>query len=225
MIMAIQSRCGVALLCSASILALSSAALAQTKDTGTETVTVTGSLIISDATNSPTPLTVISADELAATTPSDIPDGLNKLPIFFGSNSGRVSTTAVANKAGNILNLRNFGDNRTLVLFDGRRVAPSNFDFTIDTDILPQMLVSRVDVVTGGASATYGSDAVTGVVNYVLDKSFSGIKYDASAGISNYGDAAQYQAGIAVGTDLFGGRGHIEGSLRYFHQDKVPEIN
>ena len=152
-------------------------------------------------------------------------DGLNKLPVFFGSNSGRVSTTAVANKAGNILNLLNFGENRTLVLFDGHRVAPSNFDFTIDTDVLPQMLVSRVDVVTGGASATYGSDAVTGVVNYVLDKNFSGIKYDASGGISKYGDAAQYQFGLAMGADLFGGRGHIEGSLRLFHQDKVQETS
>ena len=220
---------------SVSLLALilgafsSAPALAQT-DTQTaqagnqqsvETVVVTGSRVITDISNSPTPLTVVSADELARTTPTDIPDALNKLPVFFGSSSQRSSSNANSNSAGNVLNLRNFGANRTLVLLDGHRVAPSNFNGTVDTDVLPQMLMQRVDVVTGGASAVYGSDAVTGVVNFILDTKFDGLKYVANAGISTYGDAAEYQAGIAAGTDIFGGRGHLEGSLRYYHQDKV----
>src|SRR6201986_1154721 len=82
------------------------------------------------------------------------------------------------NFSSNVLNLRNFGAQRTLVLFDGHRAAPSNADGTVDVDALPQMLVSRVDVVTGGASAVYGSDAVTGVINFVLDKKFEGLKFD-----------------------------------------------
>jgi iron complex outermembrane receptor protein len=219
-LMKFNSGMTVALLCAASATALSAPAFAQAAQ-GVEAVTVTGSRVISDIANSPTPLTVVTADQIQATTPTNIPDGLNKLPVFFGSNSQRSSGGPANNAAGNILNLRNFGVSRTLVLLDGHRVAPSNFNGTVDTDVLPQMLVSRVDVVTGGASAVYGSDAVTGVVNFVLDNHFNGFKYTGNAGISNYGDAAEFQGGVAAGTDLFGGRGHIEGSLRYYHQDKV----
>jgi outer membrane receptor protein involved in Fe transport len=188
---------------------------------GVESVVVTGSRVISDAANSPTPLTIVSTEQLLATTPTNIADGLNKLPVFMGSSSQRSISNSDHNGSGNVLNLRNFGGQRTLVLLDGHRVAPSNADGTVDTDVLPQMLVSRVDVVTGGASAVYGSDAVTGVVNFVLNKNFDGIKYNGSAGISNYGDAAQEQLGVAAGSDIFGGRGHIEGSVRYFNQDMV----
>ncbi len=81
--------------------------------------------------------------------------------------------------------------------------------------------MSRVDVVTGGASAVYGSDAITGVVNFILDKNFDGVKYEANAGISEYGDGFKYKMNVAAGTDLFGGRGHIEGAVGYRHGDGV----
>ena len=187
----------------------------------TESVIVTGSRVISDVTRSPTPLTVISKDQLQATSPTDIATALNKLPIFQGSTGPRATTNASTNSAGNTLNLRAFGANRTLVLVDGHRVAPTNADGSVNIDTLPQMLISRVDVVTGGASAVYGSDAVTGVVNFVLDTQFRGLKVEANSGISDYGDAASYQIGIAAGTDLFGRRGHVEGSARFFNQDGV----
>ena len=76
--------------------------------------------------------------------------------------------------AATILNLRNFGQQRTLVLLDGMRVPSTNANGSVDMSVLPQMLMSRVDVVTGGASAVYGSDAITGVVNFILDKNFEG---------------------------------------------------
>src|SRR5439155_18926443 len=85
-----------------------------------------------------------------------------------------------------------------------------------------QMLVSRVDIVTGGASAIYGSDAVAGVVNFVLDKRFTGFRIKADAGISGYVDGEQGQLGVAWGTDLFGGRGHFEASGRYRRQAMIP---
>ncbi len=188
-----------------------------------EQIVVSGSRVISDAANSPTPLTLVTADQLEATTPTDIADALNKLPVFFGSSSPRTINNPSSNAAGNTLNLRNFGAQRTLVLLDGDRLAPSNSNGTVDVDILPQLLLSRVDIVTGGASAVYGSDAVTGVVNYILDKNFNGVKYEANGGISNYGDAPLASIGVAMGTDLFGGRGHIEGSLRYFQQGGVSQ--
>jgi outer membrane receptor for ferrienterochelin and colicin len=77
---------------------------------------------------------------------------------------------------GNFLNLRNLGAIRTLILEDGHRVPGTFYDTTVDTDMLPQMLIQRVEVVTGGASAVYGSDAVSGVVNFILDHKFEGIK-------------------------------------------------
>src|SRR5581483_9840016 len=125
---------------------------------------------------------------------------------------------ASTNNGGNVLSLRNFGPSRTLVLLDGHRVPASNQDGTVDVDILPQMLVSRVDIVTGGASAIYGSDAVAGVVNFVLDKKYTGFKFKADGGISNYGDGAEGQIAAAWGTDLFDGRGHFETSARYRKQ-------
>jgi iron complex outermembrane receptor protein len=188
-----------------------------------ESIIVTGSRVISDAANSPTPVTMVSVTQLRATTPTNLPDGLNKLPIFQGSQIIGRPGDGQQNFSSNTLNLRNFGVQRTLVLLDGRRATPSNSDGSVDVDTLPQMLVTRVDIVTGGASAVYGSDAVTGVVNFVLDKKFNGLKIDANAGISNYGDAAGLNIGMAAGTDLFGGRGHFEASLEYRRRDPVNQ--
>src|SRR5260221_10061874 len=186
-----------------------------------DTIVDKGSRVISDAANSPTPLTMVSAEQLRATTPTNLPDGLNKLPIFQGSQQIRRAGDGSVNFASNVLNLRNFGVQRTLILLDGHRAPPSNADGTVDIDTLPQMLVSRVDIVTGGASAVYGSDAVTGVVNFVLDKKFTGLKIDTNAGISNYGDSMGYKFALAAGGDLFGGRGHLEGSMEYRHRDGI----
>ncbi len=209
-----------ALMCAASVVALTAGARAQQENV--ETVTVTGSRVISDITLSPTPITAVSADQLQTTTPTTIPDALNKLPDFYGSQTARNQGNGSGNGSSNALNLRNLGQSRTLVLFDGQRVAPSNQNGTVNVDTLPQMLMSRVDIVTGGASAVYGSDAVAGVVNFILDKKFTGFKYDINAGISKYGDAAEERIGFAWGTELFGGRGHYEMSVRVFQQDMIP---
>jgi len=188
-----------------------------------ETVAVTGSRIIADAANSPTPLTVVSTLQLLETTPTNIPDGLNKLPVFQGSVRPGWAGNGGSSAGINVLALRNFGAQRTLVLLDGRRLAPTNANGTVAIDTLPQMLVSRVDVVTGGASAVYGSDAVTGVVNFVLDKRYEGLKFNVNSGISNYGDAASYKAEMAFGTPLFGGKGHFLASAEYLHRDGIPQ--
>jgi len=208
-------------MCAASVVALTAGARAQ-QESNVETVTVTGSRVISDITLSPTPITAVSAEQLTTTTPTTIPDALNKLPDFIGGATPRSQGNGSTNNSGNTLNLRNLGAARTLVLLDGRRLAATNQAGTVDVDTLPQMLMSRVDVVTGGASAVYGSDAVAGVVNFILDKKFTGFKYDMNAGISKYGDAAEEKFGFAWGTDLFGGRGHYEMSVRAFQQDMIP---
>jgi iron complex outermembrane recepter protein len=189
---------------------------------GPEEIIVTGSRIITDNLRSPTPITSVDVEEIAKTTPSDIADGLNKLPEILGSRTPRTQGNASTNNGGNVLSLRNFGVSRTLVLLDGHRVPPSNQDGTVNVDILPQLLVRQVDIVTGGASAIYGSDAVAGVVNFVLDRNFTGFKFKADTGISRYGDGEEGQVAAVWGTDLFGGRGHFETSARYRAQAMVP---
>lgn len=186
------------------------------------TVTVTGSRLIKTNEKSPTPITAVTVAQMEATTPSDIPDALNKLPQIIGGRTPRNQGNGANNNGGNVLALRNFGPSRTLVLFNGHRIAPNNQDGTVNIDILPQILMKRVDIVTGGASAVYGSDAVSGVVNFVIDEKFNGFKYKVDTGVSNYGDGKEFQAAAAWGTELFDGRGHFETSLRYRQQDKIP---
>lgn len=184
-----------------------------------ETIVVTGSRVITNGNNFPTPVTVVTTQQLSAVTPSNIPDGLNKLPIFSGSRSQSTTGSQDVNSGGNYLNLRNIGIVRNLILFDGHRVQPTSSEGTIDVNMLPQMLIQRVDVVTGGVSAVYGSDAVTGVVNFIVDRKFNGLKAEAQAGISQRGDAESQRFGIAGGTDLFGGRGHILASFEHYNSE------
>src|SRR5689334_9958911 len=183
----ICARASVAAFVSAALFSASAFAQEAGPDELAE-VTVTGSRVITDNVRSPTPITSVSVEDIVKTTPSDIPDALNKLPEIMGGRTPRTQGNASTNNGGNVLSLRNFGASRTLVLLDGHRVPSSNQDGSVNVDILPQMLISRVDIVTGGASAVYGSDAVAGVVNFLLDKKFTGLKVKADVGISEYGD-------------------------------------
>lgn len=208
---------------SVSVIALlaglaSSPVWAQNTAPGTETVVVTGSRVITNIANSPTPMTTVSSADLAQMTPTSVSDALIKMPVFSGSSFPRQAYQNLT-----ILNLRNFGANRTLVLMDGHRVTPSLQDGTVGVETLPMTLMTRTDVVTGGASAVYGSDAVSGVVNFILDKNFSGIKLDFNGGISTYGDGASFKFDAAAGMSLFGGRGHIEFAASSRHRDLVMD--
>lgn len=186
----------------------------------TDAIVVTGSRVITNGNNSPTPVTVISQETLQNVRPTTISDGLNSLPVFAGSrgqlsNPSATGGVGAGNGAASQLNLRNIGSQRNLVLLDGRRVQPTSNTNIVDVDMIPQALVKRVDMVTGGVSAVYGSDAVTGVINFVTDTNFNGVKAHAQYGISEYGDGGAFNAGVTAGTELFGGRGHIEASYEY----------
>jgi iron complex outermembrane receptor protein len=209
----------VSALAGAGSLAFGSAAHAQSEPQpavkAVNEVVVTGSRV-SAGSQSPTPLTSVSADELLTNKPGSISDAINELPIFAGSrgqngNPGNGTT----NNSGNLQNLRGLGYPRTLILWDGHRLPATTQDQLVDTDMIPQMLLKRVDIVTGGASAVYGSDAVAGVINFVTDTRFTGVKVEAKGGISNYNDDKTADLGIAGGTDLFNGRGHVIASYQY----------
>ena len=193
-------------------------------DTSTEAVTVTGSRI-ANGSGMPTPVTVVSTDQLNTLTPTSIPEALATLPMFaptLGTTSHTEPNGRGFGTPTNNLNLHGLGAIRTLILMDGNRVPGTFYDTTVNVDMLPQLLVQRVDVVTGGASAVYGSDAVAGVVNYILDHKFMGFKGQIQGGISNYGDAATARVGFAAGFNVFD-KGHFEVSAEYFNRDSVPD--
>jgi outer membrane receptor protein involved in Fe transport len=210
----------LALLCSASVLGLASTAYAQSTSENAESVTVTGSRVVTSGVEAPTPVTVLAADQLLATTPTNIPDGLFKLPVFAG-RSGDAGTVGNVrqNANGNFLNLRNLGIGRTLILQDGRRVPATSVDGLVDVNILPEMLLQRVDVVTGGVSAVYGSDAITGVVNFITDTKYEGVKTQVQGGISSRGDGASWKFGVAAGHTF--GNLHVEVSYEHLNKDPI----
>jgi outer membrane receptor protein involved in Fe transport len=213
----------IALATTAANAQAQSAAVPAVSDDDAETIIVTGSRVIQNGNESPTPLTVVSTQQLLQNTPSNIQDGLQSLPILSGAQNGpqRQPGNSGGNGAAHTLNLRNVGTTRTLVLFNNRRVPPTSPTGEVNVDLIPSMLLQRVDIVTGGASAVYGSDAVTGVVNFVMDRKYNGIKVDGQAGISQRGDAPEQRIGVAAGTRLFDGRGHIEGSYEFYNSPGI----
>lgn len=178
-------------------------------------IIVTGSRVANSGFNAPTPVTVVSGEALLQQTPSTIGDALNKLPQF--ANSMRPSTSQIAPEtaAATSLNLRSLGAQRSLVLLDGRRINPSTASGTVDISLLPEELVQRVNIVTGGASAAYGSDAVAGVVNFILDTKFKGLKAAAQAGITDRGDNESVKFSLTAGVPL-GEKLHLVASGTFY---------
>jgi iron complex outermembrane recepter protein len=182
-----------------------------------EQVTVTGSRVITNGNQSPTPLTVVSIDQLQTLSPGPVSSALAMLPeLEIGTTNNDIQPQAV-------FDLRGLGGTRNLVLFDGLRLAPTTNGTSeaVDTNLIPQMLLKRVDVVTGGASAVYGSDAVSGVINYVVDNNFNGVKVTGQAGTTSSNLDHTNNIGIAAGTPLFDGRGHIEASFQSFNDPGI----
>ena len=198
------------------------ATAAQSADQDLEELVITGSRIIREGFEAPTPLSVIDTTTLERSPAANIAEFVNTLPVFAGSRSPNNSQNGIsAGDAGvNILNLRGIGANRTLVLIDGQRSVGSVLSGGVDINAVPQQLISRVEVVTGGASAVYGSDAVGGVANFILDRDYTGVKGEISGGLTSYGDEQNAKVGLAGGFD-FGGRGHILVSGEHVYQKGI----
>jgi len=180
-----------------------------------ENVTVTGSRVITNGNDSPTPVTIVTADQLLAAHPTTVFEALTDLPVFASNISALTAPKGGSGSPPNVsvLNLRDIGAARSLILYDGHRVPTTTQTGLVDVSTIPQLLLQRVDVVTGGASAVYGSDAIAGVVNFITNRKFDGIKANFQYGIATHGDDPSDRLAIAGGMDLFDGRGHIEGSV------------
>lgn len=194
--------------------------LAQTELTE---VIVTGSRVIRDGYNAPTPLTVVGSEEMAQQASPKVIDYLTSLPAFSGNlTPASGNTTISAGMAGtSTVNLRDLTPDRTLVLIDGQRAVGSTVTGRVDINSIPSQLIERVEIVTGGASAAYGSDAVSGVVNFILDKDFTGFKAEASGGQTEHSDNRNYDVAMTFGTPFADGRGHFIVSGQNSKQDGI----
>ncbi|MHA4838474.1 TonB-dependent receptor plug domain-containing protein [Sphingopyxis sp. MSC1_008] len=211
-------------------------ALAQEATTAAESVEaapgdqiiVTGSRVARDGFQAPTPLVVLTQQDIQNTSPSNnIADFVNQMPQLAGSTKPANSRLNISNgSAGiNALNMRNLGENRVLVLIDGRRSVGSTIFGWVDINTIPQALVDRVEVVTGGASSAYGSDAVTGVVNFVLNKKMEGLRITGDIGLTDKGDGFNYSGSIAGGMSFADNRGHFVFNAELAHQDGIYEVD
>jgi outer membrane receptor protein involved in Fe transport len=169
-------------------------------------VVVTGSRIARQDYSSTSPIVTVTAEDFQATGAVTIDALINDLPQFvpsINSTSNNPSNGGQAN-----INLRGLGTQRTLVLMNGRRVVPSNSDGTVDINLLPTPLIQNVEVISGGASAAYGSDALAGVANFILNDSFTGVQFDAQYGVTDRDDGATESYSLTVGGDIAEGRGN-----------------
>lgn len=188
-----------------------------------ETVVVTGSRVATGGFESPSPVTVVSGDALARQDSISVEQALKELPQFVpvaGATTNNPGNDGQAN-----LSLRGLGTAQTLVLLDGRRITPADGRGAVDVNLIPAALIEGVEVVTGGAAATYGSDAVAGVVNFRLMPSFDGLQADARWSQTAAGDATEYLAELTGGTGWADGRGSLVFSAGYARREALRQTD
>jgi iron complex outermembrane receptor protein len=181
-------------------------------------IVVTGSRIARTDFTSTSPMVTYGQEAIAQTGTINVEQALNQLPQFVqGQTSSTVGAVALAGRAS--LNLRGLGETRNLVLLDGRRLPLSNANAVVDVNLIPQFILEGIETITGGASAVYGSDAMSGVVNFKAKKDFTGLQLDARSGMSEQGDGNTTDVGITAGFPMADGRGNVLMSAGYTDRD------
>jgi iron complex outermembrane receptor protein len=194
---------------------------------GVESIQVTGSRIARDGYDMPTPVSVLGDDDINAEAPASIAEFAMTLPSIQGSTTATTNSGSLSSGQSGIssLNLRGLGTGRTLVLFDGQRSVASSAVGLVDTNTFPQALVERIEVVSGGASSAYGSDAIAGVVNFIMDKDYTGVKAAVEYGeVTEYG-AANQRMEFTMGNSFADGQGHFLFSTEYYQQDGIRDTD
>ena len=216
----------IALALTTSATLLPSHSFANESDDEAEKIQITGSRIARTSAQMTTPTTTIDAKAIALSGVKNIGDLLHKLPAMI---DGVGSTTATGNGTGldtagqELVNLRGLGTERSLVLVNGRRhVSGDAGNSAVDLSMIPTALIDRVEIITGGASAIYGADAVTGVVNFIMKKDFTGFELDTSYAESAEGDAKNKDLALTYGADFDDGRGNVTFHVSYSDRDALP---
>ncbi len=212
---------------SVALMSAANAAVAQeaSEDPGAAVevseIVVTGSRIARRDYASNSPLVSVTTEAIENTGQVTVEKALTQMPQFSGamgqSTAGSSSTSLNGGQA--YASLRGLGSKRTLLLLDGKRLQPSNPDGSVDLNIIPEALIGNVEVITGGASTAYGSDATAGVVNFILKRNFSGVTVASQYGISDYGDGETFRTSITAGDAFAEGRGRAVISLDYSMRD------
>ena len=190
------------------------------------TIVVTGSRIQRRDFESESPIVTLSDQLLENTGEVGLDQALNELPQFGGganqiTSAADIQATPTSSPGIATVNLRGLGANRTLVLLDGRRTQPANASLVVDLNTIPVAALDGVEIITGGAGATYGADAVSGVVNFRLKRNFTGVEIDAQAGAAEPGDAGQFKASALLGSDFADGRGNAMIGLTWQKRERV----
>ncbi|MDR2882112.1 MAG: TonB-dependent receptor, partial [Azoarcus sp.] len=158
-----------------------------------EEVSVTGTRIGRPGMVSPVPVMAISSDELNNIAPGNLSQALQDIPQFLNNSIAQNRGTFLGAAGQAFLNIRGMGAPRTLVLLNGRRVAPSDRQSSVDVNLFPDAMISRVDIVTGGASAAYGADALAGVANLIVDTQYTGFRGSVQGGQTNHRDGDNWE--------------------------------
>jgi len=178
----------------------------ETGEVAIEEIVVTGSRIPRRDFGAPSPITTVDRDTLVNSGQPTLEESLNQMP-QISPDFGRTSNNPGNGKS--LINLRGLGSGRTLVMLNGRRLAPSGVGSSVDVNTLPQVLIDRVEVITGGATTVYGSDAVAGVVNFITRNDFDGFGLESSAYVTEEGDSEVYDLNVTWGHNFANGRGNI----------------
>ena len=182
-------------------------------------IVITGSRLQAAGFTAPTPVTVVGAAQIEQRGSASVFEFVRDIPTFRASSGPSVNSTGAQNASKANLDLRGLGSVRTLILVNGRRHVPDSQTNVFDTNLLPTSLIDRVDIVTGGASAAYGSDAVAGVVNFVLKNHLEGFTGTAQYGLSQRGDNAETNLSVAGGFAFAGGKGHFIAGADFTHNN------
>ncbi len=188
-----------------------------------EELTVTGSRIELGGFQAPTPVSVLDASQVEARGATNIANVINEIPAFTGTVTPGSTGLNTRMNGINAVDLRGLGSNRNLVLLNGRRGTPFDEFGNVDLNAVPSLAIGRVEVVTGGASAAWGSDAISGVVNLIYDEELEGLKFNAQFGQSERGDAEDTRLAAAWGASINSGSGHLLLAADYNKNEGVPE--
>lgn len=198
---------GLGFLCASLLSPVLQAQPANASDSAVEEVIVTGSRIKRDGFNASTPVSVMTSEDIKLSGKVNVEDMLSKSPQFVASVNGGASANTVPGGTADV-NLRGFGATRNLVLVNGRRFAIHGPEQVTDLNTIPAALIERTDIVTGGSSAVYGSDAITGVVNFIMRNDFEGVEVNAQYGADSPTHTGNYSLDLTAGTNFGDGRGN-----------------
>ncbi|MBY0423351.1 MAG: TonB-dependent receptor plug domain-containing protein [Parvularculaceae bacterium] len=183
-------------------------------------IVVTGTRVARPDLTANSPVSVLGEDVITNRNVVTADQLLNESPQFTPTIT---ASTNNGNPGAATIDLRNLGSQRTLVLVDGKRMAAYDVSGSVDLNTIPTQLVQRIEVLTGGASAVYGSDAVAGVVNFILKKDFQGLQADGSWSQTQKGDGTEWNVSLTAGTNFAGGRGNITVSGSYLNREAVTQ--